>query len=88
MYAIEVTDTFGGEANYCWVRRGKHYPRIGASKLSERRAVIAAVRSIAGWPTSVRVSCEPCGDGYELRPLNGACEVAFVTWEDEGEHGQ
>lgn len=20
-YQIEVTDTFGGEANYCWVRR-------------------------------------------------------------------
>lgn len=22
-YFVEVTDTFGGEANYCWVRRYK-----------------------------------------------------------------
>ena len=27
-YIIEVTDTFGGDANYCWVRRYK-YEEIG-----------------------------------------------------------
>lgn len=36
MYEIEVTDTFGGEANYCWVKRG-------TTKCRSRRGQIAFV---------------------------------------------
>ena len=41
MYEIEVTDTFGGEANYCWVKRG-------TTKCRSRRGLIAAAKKLAG----------------------------------------
>lgn len=72
-FEIEVTDTFGGEANYAWVRRGE-------AELPERasnRAVIKSVRRLAGWPTSVRVSIYRLGDSWEVRP-RGLNQVAFV----------
>lgn len=85
MYAIEVTDTFGGEPNYCWVRRGKHYPKMGASATAERRALIKTIREVAQWPVSVRVNVRDYGDMVEVRPV-GLLQVAFAQWEDEGEH--
>lgn len=43
-YKIEVTDTFGGEANYCWVRRYEY------RATSPRGAVCAMAREHgAGW---------------------------------------
>jgi hypothetical protein len=37
-YDIEVTDTFGGEANYCWVRRFSVQAKspIGAIRIASR----------------------------------------------------
>lgn len=38
-YSIEMTDTFGGEANYCWVRRAIiDAPSDASSRLLTRRA--------------------------------------------------
>jgi hypothetical protein len=31
---VEMTDTFGGEANYAWIRRGTTLVREGASRLA------------------------------------------------------
>lgn len=81
MYAIEVTDTFGGESNYSWVRRGKVDLKDNMTRQQERRAVIKAVREVAGWSTDIRVDCNSYGEGYEIRP-RGLCQVAFVTWTD------
>ena len=73
---IEVTDTFGGEPNYAWVRRYKirHAPDVSDLALTRR------VKAKIGW------SGMPCrtsrhGDMIELRPI-GKALVCFVAWED------
>ena len=75
MYNLEVTDTFGGESNYSWVRRS-------VAQVDGKRAVIKAARELAGWPTSVRLQVSSFGDDLEIRP-RGLCQVAFVTWVDD-----
>lgn len=38
-YSVEMTDTFGGEANYCWVQRALiDAPSDASSRLLIRRA--------------------------------------------------
>ena len=87
-YKIEVTDTFGGEANYCWVRRGEFKPNhafeVGEQQRAFRRQLAQEVRAVAGWPTSVRIQINNLGDMYEVRP-RGLLQVAFVTYEDEAQ---
>lgn len=71
-YQVELTDTFGGNANYSWVRRGVIED---ADNLTERSLVRRAkqmmelngVRGSSGW----------VGETYEFRPHN-ACVVLFV----------
>lgn len=76
MYHIEVTDTFGGEANYCWVKRSY-------TKVKSRRGLIAAAKRLAGWDGWCRVTVENYGDGLIIRPTktSGISQIAFVTWE-------
>ncbi len=76
-FNIEVTDTFGGEANYCWVVRG-------TTRARTRRGVVRAVKRIAGWQGWCRVRVEYYGDAYTVRPTasSGVCQVAFATWAD------
>jgi hypothetical protein len=76
MYNIEHTDTFGGEANYSWVRR---YRFAG----SEKQAIRAA-KSAVGW-TGAKCYREYLGGyGYAFR-RPGVCQVLFVTWADSGD---
>lgn len=77
MYNIEVTDTFGGEANYCWVKRG-------TTKARSRRGLINAAKALAGWHGWCRVVVESFGDGLIVRPTqsSGVCQIAFVTYAD------
>jgi hypothetical protein len=77
-YHIEVTDTFGGEANYCWVKRG-------TTQAIYRRPLVKAVKDLAGWTGWCRVNIETFQDGLIVRPSksSGVCEIAFVTWVDE-----
>lgn len=78
MYDIEVTDTFGGEANYCWVKRG-------TTRAATRRGQIEAAKRLAGWTDWCRVKVEDYGDQLVIRPTttSGVCQIAFVTWRDE-----
>jgi hypothetical protein len=82
MHSIEVTDTFSGEANYSWVRRG-------TTERNARRGLIDAAKELAGWRCRVRV--EDVGDMLTIRPVStaGLCQVAFVMWIDDVEvqHG-
>lgn len=73
-YAIEVTDTYGGEPNYVWVRRG-------TTTRTSRRGLIAAAKTLAGWDGWCRVRVTEYDDCLELRPTDssGVCQVAFVT---------
>lgn len=77
-YNIEVTDTFGGEANYCWVKRG-------TTKAVSRRGIIKAVKELAGWDGWCRVRVEDLGDMWIIRPTDssGICQIAFATWKEE-----
>lgn len=73
---VEYTDTFGGEANYCWVRRA--YIR-DTSKLTTRQIMLR----VKAWAGLTGHRCNVChyGDMIELRPL-GLCRVIFVNWVD------
>ncbi len=77
MWQIEVTGTFGGEPNYCWVKRG-------TTNAKTRRGRIEAVKTLAGWRGWVRVQATDFGDMMEVRPTTGSgvCQVAFVTWKE------
>lgn len=77
MYHIEVTDTFGGEANYCWVKRG-------TTRATTRRGLIEAAKRLAGWDGWCRVKAEDWGDTLVVRPTNtsGVNQIAFVTWAE------
>lgn len=79
-YALEVTDTFGGESNYTWVKRG-------TSRAKSRRQLLADIKKLAGWDgwiQRVRVEHDG-GDFLEVRPPanSGVCQVAFATWVDD-----
>jgi len=74
MWKVEVTDTFGGEANYCWVRR---YTCVGGNLTN--RQVVRRAKKLAGW-SGLRARTMAYGDFFEVRPY-GLCQVMFITWE-------
>jgi hypothetical protein len=75
-YSIELTDTFGGEANYAWVKRATIDHPETKSIMALRRAAKRAVGL-----TNVRGAWCDIGDTMEFRP-HGDCIVLFVTLED------
>lgn len=92
-YEYEYTDTFAGEANYCWVERGKvtmpeliHYGYDGSSNYSKAnktamRELIKAVKAEVGL-TGVRGKTEHYGNMSEFRPY-GMATVLFITYCDD-----
>lgn len=70
---FEYTDTFGGEANYSWVRR--HEATFPAD-ISDR----ALVRRAKAWAGLTGVPCrtENLGDLIALYP-QGSCTVLFIS---------
>ena len=69
-YDIEMTDTFGGEANYCWVKRAK----VEAKSLRGAfRAARNALELIGRW----RIDMD-CGDFRRYVPQPGAPVCVFV----------
>jgi len=93
-YDVEYTDTFAGEANYCWVRRAvitvpelTHYGYTGSTDGSYVRAnrianreLMKAAKAKMGL-TGVRGRTYHHGDMSEFRPY-GMCTVMFVTFRD------
>lgn len=72
----EVTDTFGGEANYSWVKRGTIETKPG-----EDYSDLAAVRRVKkaiGW-SGIRCRVENYGDMIALYP-RGMNQVCFITF--------
>jgi hypothetical protein len=72
---IEHTDTFGGEANYCWANRWHC-----KAPLTDRQTVRLAKR-LAGL-TGVRCRTESYGDEFRIYPA-GICQVVFVTYAED-----
>lgn len=91
-YEIEITDTFGGEANYSWVKREffampdlTHYGYGGSTNYVKAnktysRELVKRAKRIAGW-TGLRCNVETWGDTIRIEP-KGSCIVAFVTFQE------
>ena len=74
-YDAEYTDTFGGDANYSWVRRTSfEAPSNASDALIMRRA-----KRLLGLSGS-RGRRSNFGDTLEFRP-SGCCTVLFITAE-------
>lgn len=95
VYEYEYTDTFAGEANYCWVRRGKvtmpeltHYGYDGSTNYSranriESRELMRRVKAELGL-SGVRGKTYHHGDTIEFRPY-GLATVLFITYAELGQ---
>ena len=75
---IELTDTYGGEANYSWVNRKSFEIDDKASTLSIVRKA-KALLGVSGTKAKLR---ENYGDMIALWGLGGNCVVMFITFED------
>lgn len=67
---IEYTDTFGGDANYSWVRRG-------TVKAKTEKGIIRAAKKFTGL-NGTPCKKENLGELIAFRPL-GICTILFVT---------
>jgi hypothetical protein len=74
-YDVELTDTYGGEANYSWVRREVIQVPGGSSRTQIVRKAKSAI-GITG--RCLRTEWE---DTIELRP-SGSCIVCFITYKE------
>jgi hypothetical protein len=76
----ELTDTFAGEANYSWARRGKIETKQG-----ENFSDLAAIRRVkkALGLAGVRCKVEHWGETIALYPAN-SCTVCFITFNTFG----
>lgn len=74
---LEHTDTFGGEANYCWVNRA-------TIEADNDRQVVRQAKAFAGY-TGRRCRVEKYGDMIRITPVGrGApCTTVFATWDSD-----
>lgn len=91
-YTYEHTDTFAGEANYSWVKRGDvtmpeiaHYGYDGSAGYARasrtaRRELVRAVKARCGL-TGVRCDVTEYDGLWEIRP-RGMCQVVFVEYKE------
>lgn len=75
-FTVTYTDTFGGEANYCWVKRDNFMVDNPTVKF-----VKAFAKDLMGLK-GVRGRWEDYGDDLIFRPY-GSCTVMFVNHEGE-----
>ena len=70
---IEVTDLFGGEANYCWVNR---YAIRMPDDISDL-ALVRRIKSVTGY-SGIRGCATVMGDFVEIR-FPSRCIVIFAN---------
>lgn len=73
-YKAEMTDTFGGEANYCWVERD-------SGEAKSELAVVRKVKEAFGM-SGVRCEKSDFGDEIWLKPY-GWNRIIFINFTDE-----
>lgn len=76
LFEAEYTDTYGGEANYCWVRR----ELFTAVNTASDRALMRKAKALM-MLSGVRGRRRDIGEMMEFRPY-GCCTVLFVTYQD------
>ena len=76
-WQLEHTDTFGGEANYCWV----HRETIDHDMTN--LALVRKAKAFAGF-TGLRCVVDNYGDSFTIRPVgkHAPCQIVFATWQD------
>ena len=91
-YSVEYTDTFAGEANYCWVKRASvsmpgltHYGYDGATNYCKankvyQRELMKRAKAAVGL-TGARGRVASYGELIEFRPY-GCATVLFITAND------
>lgn len=72
----EITDTFGGEANYSWVRRYSQQFPVHTSE----RVIVQHFKKLMGYTGVKCRRAKFSSDMIELRPY-GECRVIFITPE-------
>jgi hypothetical protein len=74
-YCFEYTDTFGGERNYCWVKRGKVMARDikHAMRLAKKECGLSGYRGTE--------QCCAWQGGKAFRPSN-SCTILDVFFDD------
>ena len=70
---VEVTDTFGGQANYSWVERSKLRVPDDISDL----ALVRRIKSVTGY-SGIRGQTDVSGDSVEIR-FPARCVVIFAN---------
>lgn len=92
-YQVKYTDTFAGEANYCWVKRATvhmpeltHYGYDGASNYARanrifERELMKRAKAEVGL-TGIRGRKESYGDSIAFYPY-GTATVMFVSWMED-----
>ena len=78
-FTAELTDTFGGEANYAWVKR----ETFTAPRTISDRALMRRAKAATGL-TGVRGRMYNHGDMLEFRPYR-RCMVLFVAYQEPAE---
>lgn len=93
-FEYEYTDTFSGEANYAWVKRGPvtvpeltHYGFDGQNgytkaNKAQSRQVVRKAKAALGL-SGVKGHGHWCGDTYEFRPYRSNT-VLFIGYVEEG----
>ena len=78
---VEYTDTFAGEANYCWVKRAT----ISVPEDAKRSTIMRRAKAAMGL-SGLRGESVNYGDTIEFRPYRMCCTVLFATRHDCGAH--
>ena len=91
-FSYEYTDTFNGEANYCWVKRGTvsvpeltHFGYDGLhgypkANKAQSREVVRLVKAALGL-TGVKCRREEWNGTIALYPYGANC-VVFINYEE------
>lgn len=78
---VEVTDTYGGEANYSWVKRFEQW----IPKYVSDRECVRVAKKLSGFTGHPCVTENFGGKtGFTLHPRN-LCQIIFVNFDYEAE---
>ena len=95
-YAVEYTDTFAGEANYCWIKRATiSIPAMASDNIYTSAATICRNRraydrqlmrkaKAAMGLTGIRGRKESYGDSIAFYPY-GMATVLFINWKESSD---
>lgn len=85
-YDVEYTDTFGGEANYCWIKR--HCIEVKQTLDMDQKKVDAKVKRMAKAAVGLNGAAgewTDYGGQLEFRP-SGMATILLVNWHDCSAH--